>query len=44
MNTPYTNTISPENHPEYPGDREIERRSLHPVECHGDGREREPTA
>src|SRR4051794_24160155 len=26
VSTPYTNTIAPEDEPDYPGDREIERR------------------
>ena len=46
VSTPYVNTIPPEKEPRYPGDREIERRikSLHPLERHGDGGEREPPA
>ncbi len=42
-NTAYVNTISPGHEPSYPGNREFEKphRGLHPLECAGDGAERE---
>ena len=43
-NTAYLNTIATDRQPEYPGDRQLERRirGLYPLERDGDGREGQP--